>query len=185
VRVLSRSGRSLLGFAVALFFVPLAVGTAVAAPQQDVEDSVRFAFQARARTLFDGGDEGQLAQYYDVAYSQGDGVVGARLLVYEHDKIAEFHRYLADRNMKVIAHVVTLRFEQVTVSGETAHATITESLGFRWVYRHKPGQFNATGLGTHHGVDLVLKDGRWLIRRDDYLDPFREWVKGDHRTPRG
>lgn len=39
-----------------------------------------------------------------------------------HDKIAEFHRYLAERNMKGIAQAVTLRFEHVTVSGEMAHA---------------------------------------------------------------
>jgi hypothetical protein len=185
VLVVSRIGRRLLGSVVSLCTVLLAFGTAIAAPRQEVEESVRLAFQERAQALFRGGDGSHLAEYYDVAYAQGGAVAGARLLTYERDKIAEFHRYLDERKMKVIAHEVELRFERVTASRGIAHATVTERTGFRWVYWDKPHQPNATGLGSHHDLDLVSKDGRWLIRRDDYLDSLRAWLKSDHRTPRG
>jgi hypothetical protein len=163
----------------------LASGTAFASPGQDVEDSIRLAFQARAQALLQGGDEGHpLAEHYDVAYAQGESVVGAKLLSYERNKITEFRRYLAGRKMKVIDHEVELRFERVTISGGMAHATVTESLRFNWVYEHKPDQPNATGLGMHHQVDLALKNGRWLIQRDEYLDSFKAGFQSDHRTPR-
>lgn len=87
------------------------------------------------------------------------GVVGARLLADEQDKIAESQRYLATRNMKVIAHEIHLHFEQVAASGEKAYAAVTESMGFRSVYRHIPDQPNDTGLGAYHRVDLVSRTG--------------------------
>lgn len=168
-----------------LFLITMASPSSVYSAPPDVQLAVNEALEVRARALLGHGNETTITGLYEQGFAEGADIVGANLVAYEQAKIQEFHDYAAKRGMEYTEAKVELEFKRVDVVGNTARVQVVESLALTYHYPDtNPGIYTTFGLGMDHVMELALVEGRWLIRRDDYIDAFRQWLGPDHVTPR-
>ena len=168
-----------------LLLITMVSPSSVDSAPPDVQLAVSEALEVRAKALLSHGKEEAIAGQYDQSFVEMADIVGANLVAYEQSKIREFHEYAAKRGMEYTEAKVELMFEKIDVMGNVARVQVVESLALTYHYPDKnPGIYTTLGLGMDHVMELALVDGRWLIRRDAYIDAFRQWLGPDHVTPR-
>ena len=132
-----------------------------------INTRLNMLLSERAAIIISGNPD-VLMSHYDL-----DSLYGQ--WAFEHEK--RRHTYLnawsSARGIRLLNTDVELRITSMELKGTTAWIELDESTKIE--YRHEsqstsePDYF---GIGTEHLIELVFKEGAWVIRRDWYLDPL-------------
>lgn len=114
------------------------------------------------------GDTDALMAHYDF-----DSHYGKWAFEHETRRCAYLKAWSAARGINLLDTQVEIRISSIELKGTTAWIELDESV--KVSYRHEsqsasePDRF---GIGAEHLLELVFKEGDWVIRRDWYLDPL-------------
>jgi len=132
--------------------------------QKELEKAVKEIFNARARAIVTGADPAPVLASYDTATKLGQW---AR--AHEEHKLNFIQSWARKRGVRIIEAKPEIRIPWSQINGERAELVVHHTLQLVYVYPDTP-VVNRFGIGTRHWMELVKKDGRWLIQKDFYTD---------------
>jgi hypothetical protein len=116
------------------------------------------------------GDTGNLASHYDL-----ESAYGRWALDREHRRTRYVEAWSKARGVRFVGASARIKVDAVEVRGDTAWLRLRQSAGFAYVHDADPhAPPDNFGIGTRHSVELVRRNGTWLVRRDWYTDPLDE-----------
>jgi hypothetical protein len=180
-------GRFLVAFTSALVLL-IALGpaqVAVASPEREaVMLAIQRAFETRAQAGLKPGDETLLAPLYDRRPAPSPAITGPRLLAWEEARARYNQRWQQSDRMRVISIQVAVTYRSLALVGDRASVEAQEHQRVDYLRPSHPGRVERFEQAFDHRLELVQIDGRWLIRKDEYLDAqFQPHLGPDHRTP--
>ncbi|MDQ0287153.1 hypothetical protein J2Z49_002272 [Desulfofundulus luciae] len=132
--------------------------------KKELETTVKQIFETRARAIITGADPAPVLACYDT---------GARLgrwaLAHEEHKLNFVQQWAKKRGLRFIEAKPSIHITWFRVRGDTAEFIVHQTLQLGYVYPKDPA-VNRFGIGTRHWMELVKRDGKWLIRKDFYTD---------------
>ncbi|WP_151191914.1 amidase domain-containing protein [Desulfotomaculum copahuensis] len=136
----------------------------LSAPEDELPARVKEIFDTRARAVITGADPGPALAGYDTGSKYGQWAYS-----HEQSKLCFIQAWAQKRGVRITGAASTISVPWSKVRGNTAEFQIKQTLQLGYVY---PGEktVNHFGIGTRHWLQLVKRDGRWLIRRDFYTD---------------
>lgn len=153
-----------------------------ASPPQELTAAVYQVMEVRAQAGLRPGNEARLDPLYDPR--PGGGVTGPKLLAWEKARARHLQNWQATAGVSIQQAGVAVILRKVHVAGERASLQVREHLQLHWQYRAHAGE-NLTKMVYDHEMELWRVQGRWLVRRDAYVDTlFQSHLGPDHQTPR-
>ncbi|HEY8498434.1 MAG TPA: amidase domain-containing protein [Limnochordales bacterium] len=144
----------------------------------DPEEALRRILDERAQALV-AFDDSRLARHYDLSSRTGQWA-----LEHEQRRLRYLRAWSEKRQLRVVSARSDVRITNRKVSGDEAWLSLVQSVRLGYVYRGDPSlDKHLFGIGTRHAVQLVKKDGTWVIRRDWYTDPLDEDTLVPEVTP--
>ncbi len=114
------------------------------------------------------GDTDVLMSHYDL-----DSHYGKWAFEHETRRCAYLKAWSAARGIRLLDTEVEIRVISLELKGTTAWIELDESVKVSYEHESqlasKPDFF---GIGAEHFLELALREGEWVIRRDWYLDPL-------------
>nr|WP_181950093.1 amidase domain-containing protein [Moorella glycerini] len=152
-----------------VFFLLNQKGLPVMAPPApgELAEHLTTIFTARARALVNGNYEG-LEAFYDATTTSGRFALN-----HEIGRIKYVQEWLQKRQVTLTGSHLDLAVVDSGSKGDKGWASVSQHLILS--YRHQgeaSKAVNQMGFRTLHWVELVKRDGCWLINRDWYWDPF-------------
>jgi len=130
---------------------------------------LNMIFSDRAESVIHGDAEA-LATHYDL-----ESRYGRWALDREQRRIRYIDTWSAARGVRFVGTAVELIVDSAEIKSDVAWLRLKQSADFAYVYDADPmAPPDHFGIGTRHLVELVRRDGTWLIRRDWYTDPLDE-----------
>lgn len=131
--------------------------------KREIEEIFRFRLQALL-----SGDTSNLQNYYDVSQ-----ITGQWALNHEIGRTKYLQEWLGKRGLEIVESKLDLRIVEASPRKELGSASIAQHL----ILTYRPrgsgqGKEGQMGFRTLHWVELIFKDGRWLIQKDWYWDPL-------------
>ncbi|HEY8426421.1 MAG TPA: amidase domain-containing protein [Limnochordales bacterium] len=139
------------------------------AREDDPVAALRRILDERARALI-AFDEASLREHYDL-----DSDSGQRAFQHEQRRLRYLRAWADRRRLRMVSARSDVRVANRRVSGDEAWLSVVQSTRLGYVYRDAPSSAeHLFGIGTRHAIQMVRKDGRWVLRRDWYTDPLDE-----------
>lgn len=90
-------------------------------------------------------------------------------------------KYLANwctkQGAKLSAIKSLIRLRQVRLHKQGLRLTLVASTEYHYNYKNEPSATNLMRIGTYHSIDLLEENGKWLINREWFTDPFADSLK--------
>ncbi|NPV74013.1 MAG: amidase domain-containing protein [Pelotomaculum sp.] len=134
-------------------------------------------FTARAMAVITDADPAPALTCYDTS-----GLLGRWALAHEQARLNYIQLWAKKRGVRITEAGSSLRIPWLQVQGNTAELVVHQTLQLGYVYPDDP-YVNYFGIGTRHWMKLALKDGRWLIQQDFYIDGLGENLSSPDPTP--
>lgn len=142
---------------------------ALAASDLTLAARVSQLLQDRASALL-RGDPAALQADFDT-----DSLYGRWAYEQEVRRFGYVQAWAERRGLRFVMADVKPRVVGTEITGDTAWVSAVETAAYGYVYKDDlEGVLNVFGIGSPHALQLVRKDGQWVIRRDWYLDPLDE-----------
>ncbi|MEW6045374.1 MAG: amidase domain-containing protein [Bacillota bacterium] len=138
-------------------------------PRAEAQQVLQRLLDERAKSLLEF-DDGPLASHYDLSSRLGKWA-------YEHEqrRLRYLRAWTEKRRINLVSARSEVRVTRLQVSKDEIWASLIQSARLGYIYRDDPTlEKHLFGIGTRHAIQLVRKDGRWVIRRDWYTDPLDE-----------
>lgn len=133
----------------------------------ELKEHLTTIFTARARALTDGKYKG-LEVFYDATTTSGRFALN-----HEIGRIKYIQEWLQKRQVTLTGSHLDLAVVDSGSEGDKGWASVSQHLILSYRHQGEASKIvNQMGFRTLHWVELVKKDGRWLITRDWYWDPF-------------
>lgn len=127
-------------------------------------------FLARARALAKGD-----VSLLESVYETGGPASARRALEHEMRKVRYVRAWASKRGVIIAGADAHLEVKSVALGANTANAVVWQSLDVAYSSRGSAAASrHAFGIRTRHNVTLVRKNGKWVIRSDEYTDPLGE-----------
>ena len=124
-------------------------------------------FSERAGAIIKG-EASALASHYDLGSRYGQWA-----LEHEQRRCAYLNAWSAARGIRLVDSKIEVSIDSIEVKGTTAWIQLDESV--KVTYKHESHAISTEdylGIGAQHFLELTLKEGTWVIRRDWYSDPL-------------
>ncbi len=174
--IASEKGRMLASLAVLIVFLYIFTG------QQGGTDSVFFGFNEigditgpvvqifnNRNDAIVNGDLKLIESMYDMNTKYG-------IWAYQHEltKVKYIRNWEQKQGVKFTKIIPTVKVRSVKPKGEKYSINLLCSTEYRYIYENEPDGINSFRIGTYHVLDLLDKDGEWIITREWYKDPFED-----------
>lgn len=144
------------------------VGT-VTPPAKTVEAALEHVFKARAAALL-RGEADSVTGFYDTS-----SLYGRWALEHETRRVKYVSVWAKARGVKLKDVHSAIGIRTIDSGENKAWVFLVQTLNVAYAYTNEPNEpINRFGVGTRHTVEMVYKDGNWLIRRDWFTDPLEE-----------
>jgi hypothetical protein len=133
--------------------------------EQDLHQELEHFFNRRTAMLI-SGQCGGLEEFYDVTE-----ITGQWALESEQARIEYVQEWSQKRDLILLNGNCSLAVVNLEVREDKALASVCPHIIV--TYKHGKGKrLNIMGARTVHWLELVRRDGRWLVQKDWFLDPF-------------
>jgi hypothetical protein len=132
-----------------------------------VPEAINTMLSLRSLAILNGDVEG-LRKLYDLSVSSGRWA-------FEHEahRIKYLRAWAERRGLRFVETDAEGRIARSEVRAGSLWLHVVQSAGYGYVYLDDPDVVvNRFGVGTRHVIELVLRDGSWVFRRDWYIDPL-------------
>ncbi len=127
-------------------------------------------FSVRAHALVEG-DPSALERVYETSGPRS----ATRALEHEMRKVRYVRTWASKRGVRLTGADVYLQVKHASLDASTAGAVVWQSLNVTYSGPGSAGAAASTfGIRTRHNMVLARRDGRWLVRSDEYTDPLGE-----------
>ncbi|KYH31256.1 amidase domain-containing protein [Neomoorella mulderi] len=135
--------------------------------QKELKEQLHHIFTTRAQSLVNGNYEG-LKAYYDTTVTSG-----LFALNHEIGRIKYVREWVKERQVIVSGSQMDLAIIDAGSEEGKGWASVSQHIILNYHHQGEPEKtINQMGVRTIHWVELVKRDGQWLIARDWYWDPF-------------
>jgi hypothetical protein len=158
-----------LGFAWGCLERPLTVTTTASSDEvtPPLVSSINTMLHLRAAALLNQQTEG-LQTMYDLG-----AATGRWALEHEIRRVKYMKAWSEKRGLRLVETATDTRIVRTEKKGDSVWAYVIQSMGFGYIYLDDPEtKMHRFGIGTRHVMELILRDGRWVLKRDWYIDPL-------------
>jgi hypothetical protein len=100
---------------------------------------------------------------------------GRYALSHERTRAAYIEQWADARGIELTKSTVRLRVTRVTGAGDQRNANVRQTAFLAYRYKgDRTGTTDEFAVDTLHSVTLAKQGGRWVIRKEWYLDPLKE-----------
>jgi hypothetical protein len=140
-------------------------GTTVQSPEGELESILQKLFKQRTELLL-AGELNLLEQFY-----AQDATTGQWALESEQARIGYVREWAQRRSISFLHSKCDLSVVNLEITGDEARASVCPHILI--TYQHEGNKrLDLMGVRTIHWLELVKRNGQWLIQRDWFLDPF-------------
>lgn len=140
-----------------------------------IEDEILNMFKIRNTSILaDDGDT--LKNIYALNTRLG-------VWAYEHGlkKTRYLHSWSEKQGVKFLTIDTSLYKMKIKEKGNGYSINFTASTVYEYEYLNEAEKINIFRIGTYHSMDIVKREGKWLITREWYTDPFADSLDLDDK----
>ena len=123
-------------------------------------------FQRRNKAIL-SGDLELIQSIYNM-----DTKYGTWAYEYEKRKMDYINNWQEKQGVKFIDITPTVIIKRIKGSDSKFSVYLLCSTEYKYVYEDQPDIENISRIGTYHNLQLINKDGYWVISKEWYKDPF-------------
>lgn len=130
--------------------------------------SIQQIFENRNKAILNGDLE-LIESLYDNNTKYG-------VWAYEHErmKMKYIQNWQQKQGVKFIDITPKIVTRNIKTSGNKFIVNLLCSTEYKYVYEDQPDTINTSRIGTYHVLQLINKDGVWVITKEWYKDPFAD-----------
>lgn len=160
--------------AVMLFIYKFFYNTAQTFNDYEYKDCIDEIFYKRNMAMLNK-DEAKIKGLYDIQKKYG-------IWAYEHEikKLKYLKNWEDKQGIKFynIKSKVIIRWLKKREAGFKCNLIV--STEYQYFYETEPFKISSFRIGTYHSLDMIQKDGIWVIGREWYTDPFADSLNLDN-----
>lgn len=135
---------------------------------EEIVDALEVMFRNRNQAIITGDTE-QIKSMYNT-----DSKYGTWAFEYELRKVKYLKNWSKKQGVRFIEINPTIVVRSTKDKEEKTAVNLLCSTEYKYVYENTPDQVNTFRIGTYHIIDLIDKDGTWIITKEWYTDPFAD-----------
>lgn len=141
-----------------------------------VTSELKTFFTIKSKALMGIEEQERLKNYFDLSSIYGN-------YAYEHElrRIHYVTSWAKNRNIRFTDMYTDFRIISSEKTSDSVWIYAVETMNAK--YDYYDGIDNFFGIGIRHAIQMVQKDGKWLIRKDWYTDPLDEDTAVPNVTP--
>jgi hypothetical protein len=136
--------------------------------KEEVTSYIEQIFQRRNKALL-SGDLELIQSIYNM-----DTKYGTWAYEYEKRKMDYINNWQEKQGVKFIDIIPTVIVKRIRGSNNNFSVSLLCSTEYKYVYEDQPELENTSRIGTYHNLQLINKDGSWVISKEWYKDPFAD-----------
>lgn len=140
----------------------------------EIKDAIEQIFRNRNTAILNGDVE-ILDSIYD-----SNTKYGVWACDYEKKKMKYIHNWEEKQGAKFVEITPTIVIRKIKESGGKYSVNLLCSTEYKYVYDNKSDAINTSRIGTYHMVQLLNKDGVWIVTKEWYKDPFGDSLNLDN-----
>lgn len=172
IKELQSSKVKLFMFVTLLLFIQIFTTTYTYANTDDSKEEVKSyieqIFQRRNKAILTGDLE-LIQSIYNM-----DTKYGTWAYEYEKRKVDYINNWEEKQGVKFIDITPTVIVKRIKGSNNNFSVSLLCSTEYKYVYEDQPELENTSRIGTYHNLQLINKDGSWIISKEWYNDPFAD-----------
>jgi len=141
---------------------------------EEISSSIKQIFENRNKAILIHDLE-LLQSIYDT-----DTKYGTWAYDYEIRKMKYLHNWAEKQGVKFIDIKPNVVIKRIKGSNNIFSINLLCSTEYKYVYENHPEVENSSRIGTYHNLQLVNKDGVWIISKEWYKDPFGDSLNLDN-----
>jgi hypothetical protein len=136
--------------------------------KEEVTSYIEQIFQKRNKAIL-SGDLELIQSIYNM-----DTKYGTWAYEYEKRKVNYIKNWEEKQGVKFIDIIPTVIVKRIKGSNNNFSVSLLCSTEYKYVYENQPELQNTSRIGTYHNLQLINKDGSWVISKEWYKDPFAD-----------
>ena len=161
-----------------IFSIQLCTASGVLASEstdkEEVTKAIEEIFQNRNKAIIDKDLE-FIQSIYDMNTKYGTWA-----FQYEEKKVKYIHNWAEKQGVKFTEINPKVVIRRIRGSNDKYSVNLLCSTEYRYVYENQPEVVNSSRIGTYHNMNLLKKDGSWIITKEWYTDPFADSLNLDN-----
>ncbi|MCC9295138.1 amidase domain-containing protein [Clostridium sp. WLY-B-L2] len=142
--------------------------------KNEIINSAKQIFEDRNKAILNGNLK-LIESKYDKNTRYG-------IWAYEHEekKMKYLKNWEEKQGAKFIEIIPDIVIKRVRGSDDKFSINLICSTEYKYIYKDAPKFINSCRIGTSHILNMVKKDGRWIITKEWYKDPFEDSLNLDN-----
>lgn len=132
----------------------------------EVKTEVEQIFQNRSKAII-SQDLEYIQSIYDL-----NTKFGTWAYEYEQKKMKYINSWGEKQGVKFTQITPKIKFRRVRGNNNSFSINLQCIYEYKYIYEDNPLVENSSSIGTYHNMQLVNKDGVWIITKEWYKDPF-------------
>lgn len=141
---------------------------------EEITNCVEQIFKNRNKAIL-SGDLELLQSIYDT-----DTKYGTWAYEYEIRKMKYLHNWADKQGVRFVDINPKLVIKKIKNNNNSFSINLLCSTEYKYIYEDQPEVENNSRIGTYHNLQLVNKDGAWIISKEWYKDPFGDSLNLDN-----
>lgn len=141
--------------------------------EEEVTNSIQKIFEDRNKAIIDRDPE-MIGAIYD-----RNTKYGIWAFEQEKRKMNYIHNWEQKHGVKFTDILPVIVIRSIKSSGDKYVVNLLCSTEYKYIYEDQPELINTCRIGTYHLLNLINKDGTWIIIKEWYNDPFADSLKLD------
>ncbi|MBW9152726.1 amidase domain-containing protein [Clostridium estertheticum] len=134
--------------------------------KKEVTNYINQIFKNRNKAILNGDLE-LIQSFYNM-----DTKYGTWAYEYEKKKMDYINNWAEKQGIKFTDIVPTLIIKRIKENNNNFSIYLLCSTEYKYIYIDQPKLENTSRIGTYHNLQLMSKDGSWVISKEWYKDPF-------------
>jgi len=134
--------------------------------KKKVTSYIEHIFLNRNRAML-SGDLDLIQSFYNM-----DTKYGTWAYEYEKRKMDYIKNWAEKQGIKFTDIIPTVIVKKIKGVNDNFSVYLLCSTEYKYIYKDRPQVKNISKIGTYHNLQLMSKDGSWVISKEWYKDPF-------------
>ncbi|NLU08181.1 MAG: amidase domain-containing protein [Clostridiales bacterium] len=142
--------------------------------KNEIINSTKQIFENRNRAILNGNLQ-FIEPYYDKSTKYG-----AWAYDHEEKKMKYLKNWEDKQGVKFVEILPDVVVKRIKDKGDKFSVNLICSTEYRYVYEDTPKLVNSCRIGTLHVLNMEKKNGKWIITKEWYKDPFADSLNLDN-----
>ena len=153
---------------------PIKVSATPEMSKDEVTSLIEQIFQSRNKAILTEDPE-LIQSIYNM-----DTKYGTWAYEYEIRKMKYIRNWAEKQGVKFTDIIPKVVVKRTKGSDNNISVNLLCSTEYKYIYENQPSIENSSRIGTYHNMQLVNKDGIWVITKEWYKDPFGDSLNLDN-----